>query len=86
MKKSDDATMYRGYGADTIRWTDSGSGTPTQDRPGWRSDCSGSAYSDTCNMAFCDGSVRAISYSTDAETHRCLGSRKNGNPIDGNKL
>jgi hypothetical protein len=37
-------------------------------------------------MSFCDGSVRSISYDIDAETHRCLGNRKDGKTIDGSKL
>ena len=34
-------------------------------------------------MAFCDGSVKVVNYSVDTTTHRYLGSRNDGVPIDG---
>ena len=79
---ADNATMFQGFGADVNRWTDTGR-TPRQDQSGsflyWRF---GSAHSGGCNFVFCDGSVHTISYSIDPETHRCLGNRKDGQPID----
>jgi len=46
----------------------------------------GSAHSSGFNAAMCDGSVRSITYSIDLETHRRLGNRKDGLPIDGSKI
>jgi prepilin-type processing-associated H-X9-DG protein len=43
----------------------------------------GSAHANGCGFAFCDGSVRTISYQIDPEVHRRLGNRRDGMPIDG---
>jgi prepilin-type processing-associated H-X9-DG protein len=61
---------------------------PYQDTPGAGFDDSnfGSAHPNGLNMAFCDGSVQAISYSIDRETHRCLCSRSDGKSIDSKKF
>jgi hypothetical protein len=45
----------------------------------------GSAHGSGCHFAMCDASVRLISYSIDAETHRRLGNRMDGLPIDPTK-
>jgi prepilin-type N-terminal cleavage/methylation domain-containing protein len=45
----------------------------------------GSAHPTTFNMAFCDGSIHAISYSIDFVTHVLLAQRADQNAIDASK-
>jgi len=84
----DNETMYSGPNVDTIRSTNCNPSAglnrvPMQDRPGLRRPWEyGSAHSGTCGFVFCDGSVRAISYSIDPATFDSLGSRKDGMAID----
>ena len=91
----DDSTMFSGQQEDTYRaggYPNSDGTTytylpPLQDTPGSMNSTSfGSAHSGACNFAFCDGSVRSISYSIDTEIHRRLCNRKDGLPIDGGKF
>jgi prepilin-type N-terminal cleavage/methylation domain-containing protein/prepilin-type processing-associated H-X9-DG protein len=42
----------------------------------------GSAHAGALNMAFCDGSVHAISYEIDATVHAMLSDRQDGNTVD----
>jgi prepilin-type processing-associated H-X9-DG protein len=46
----------------------------------------GSAHLDGFQMAFCDGSVKLMSFSLDPTIHKYLGNRKDGHPIDAKKL
>ena len=55
---------------------------PMQDTPGYvDSERFGSAHPGGCNMAFCDGSVRLISYDIDVLVHYRLGNRCDGEVI-----
>jgi prepilin-type processing-associated H-X9-DG protein len=54
---------------------------PQQDRPGYDNDwLFGSAHESGFNMAFCDGSVKKISYDIDPTIHLELGVRNDGQP------
>jgi prepilin-type processing-associated H-X9-DG protein len=64
---------------------------PSQDKRGYSTNggCSynfGSAHDAGFNMAFCDGTVRKISYSIDPIVHMQLGHRSDGEPTDMSKL
>ncbi len=82
---ADNEGMYCGFNNDNHRT--SINLAPLQDTPGYApSDPFGSAHVGTFNMALCDGSVRAISYSIDLTTHTLLGSRADKQPIDQSKF
>ena len=60
---------------------------PMQDTPGGNYCFSfGSAHSNSLNIAYCDGSVQALSYSVAPDTFRCLCNRKDGQMIDPKQL
>ena len=85
----DDQNMYTGYQDDIIRWTGTGSDhsyAPRQDQNADGIMIFGSAHSGGFHVAMCDGSVRSVGYSIDLETHRRLGDRQDGMPIDTNKI
>ncbi len=91
---ADDNNHYVGVDLDTVRWTcENATSTtctkfrPYQDTPGVVTYYAfGSAHPAGFGMALCDGSVRLISYSIDPITHRDLGNRKDGNPLDASKF
>lgn len=76
--RSYDQTMYTGVDLDTSRWTQQ---TPLQDADPIFDRSFGSAHSQACHMALCDGSVRTVSYSIDSNVHRWIGNRKDGNVV-----
>jgi prepilin-type N-terminal cleavage/methylation domain-containing protein/prepilin-type processing-associated H-X9-DG protein len=90
----DDQGWDASFCFDQVRWTGipgnmPGQGQandttlPQQDTPGVNTVVTfGSAHAGSFNMAFCDGSVRAVGYSIDAETHHRLGSIADGLPVD----
>lgn len=77
----DDQSVFVGYDLDNSRWTSKG-WVPMPD--GWASwpERFGSAHAFACQFVFCDGSIREISFNIDAEVHRRLGNRKDGEAID----
>jgi len=89
----DDNGMYGGHDWDIARYTyydasnPAASYIPRQDQPGVSYATSfGSAHPSGFHMAFCDGSVRMISYSIDPLIHSWLGNRKDGQAIDSSKF
>ncbi len=70
---------YTGYDWDTVRWSAAGP-KPDQRVSDWNS--FGSAHAGVLNMAMCDGSVRAISYSIELQTHNRLCNRRDGLPVE----
>jgi len=79
----DNEGIYIGSDQDNVSTTNI---LPYQDRPGIGGNGFGSAHAGGWNVALCDGSVRVMSYSIDATTHRYLGDRKDAQPIDASKL
>lgn len=70
-----DQTMFSGVDLDLARWTLQ---TPLGDEELTSPRSFGSAHSQACFIAFCDGSVRSVSYNIDSEMHRHLGNRSDG--------
>jgi prepilin-type N-terminal cleavage/methylation domain-containing protein/prepilin-type processing-associated H-X9-DG protein len=88
---ADNESMYAADDNDTARTTYFDGvipdHTPMQDTSGYMDIVRfGSAHANSFNMCFCDGSVRSIGYTIDPLTHRYLGKRDDGNPIDAQKI
>jgi prepilin-type N-terminal cleavage/methylation domain-containing protein/prepilin-type processing-associated H-X9-DG protein len=94
----DNNPLYCGFDWDFHRWGGTKTGTayqdpndvtnvPLQDKPGEQNVyVFGSPHAGGVNMALCDGSVRSINYSIDAEIHGRLACRKDGLIVDGNQF
>jgi prepilin-type N-terminal cleavage/methylation domain-containing protein len=82
---ADNENMYVGYDNDIYRSTNITNTTyfpPRQDNVSTANHFSyGSAHQGSFYAAFCDGSVRAISYNIAGPIYQNLGNRKDGNPI-----
>jgi prepilin-type N-terminal cleavage/methylation domain-containing protein len=80
--KGDDQSAFIGYNSDILRFTGplSLSPAPRQDTAGVDlTDFFGGPHASGFTMAFCDASVRMVSYDIAAQTHMRLGSRADGN-------
>jgi len=87
----DDQGAYCGHNADVCRSTLTSenpgqiSYAPAQDTPGMVDYMRfGSAHAGSFHMAFCDGSVHAISYDVDLKIYQNLGRRQDGEAIKKN--
>jgi prepilin-type N-terminal cleavage/methylation domain-containing protein/prepilin-type processing-associated H-X9-DG protein len=94
---SDNVAWDMGWANDIIRWSGRAASSSPGDKGHADATCQpmedtpalevymnfGSAHAAGFNMAFCDGSVHAIGYSIDLETHHRLGNRADGLTIDG---
>lgn len=77
--RGDDQSMYSGDDFDIARWT-LPEWPPLRDEPGEMAEARFGSPHAVCHFVFCDGSVRAIHFTIDAETHRRLGHRADGQP------
>jgi len=74
-----DQSLYSGVDWDINRWV---LDPPLPDSDFSDTRTFGSAHAGVCHMALCDGSVRSVGYAIDAETHRRLGNRRDGLPVE----
>lgn len=79
----DKESIFHGANDDTSRVCWPPSGPPRRDTPGFSDrNLFGSAHESACLFAFLDGSVRPIRFGLDVETHRRLGNRHDGLPVN----
>ncbi len=70
-----DQSLFSGVDLDLNRWTID---PPSRDSSASKNRLFGSAHYSGTGMAFCDGSVRWLSYSIDPQVHRFQGNRRDG--------
>ena len=79
----DKESIFHGANDDTSRVCWPPSGSPRRDTPGFFDrNLFGSAHESVCLFAFLDGSVRPIRFGLEVETHRRLGNRHDGLPVN----
>ncbi len=79
----DKESIFHGANDDTSRVCWPASGPPVRDTPGFSDrNLFGSAHPIGCLFGFLDGSVRPVRFGLDVETHRRLGNRHDGLPIN----
>jgi len=82
----DDEGAFAGQQNDSIRWT-TPYWRPHRDQPGLEAIYSfGSAHAPGWHAAFCDGSIRLLSFSLDEELFLRLGNRRDREPVDASRL
>ena len=74
-----DGSLYSGVDVDLNRWV---LDPPARDAEAIQERRFGSAHPGACHFAFCDGSVKPISYTIHYEVHLRLGTRKGGEVVD----
>ncbi|MCA9099518.1 MAG: DUF1559 domain-containing protein [Planctomycetales bacterium] len=80
LNSGDNESVFGGYNRDFHR---TGHFPPEQDTPGSRQSFSfGSVHAAAFHAALCDGSVRAVAYAIDPETHRRLAVIADGLPVE----
>jgi hypothetical protein len=76
----DDQLMYVGDDADIRRW---GVEPPLRDTQSVVNRfVFGSRHPNVCQFVLCDGSVRRVSFTIDAQTHARLANRRDGQPVE----
>lgn len=79
----DNEGWVAGYNNDVIRWSSLGPESDSVDPPEHYTARWGSPHMTGFNMAFCDGSVRAIPFDIDPGLHQVLGNRADAQTLGG---
>ena len=82
----DNSPMYVGFNDVNCRWTSLDDAPAQDDLELYSYHRFGSVHAGSFHMAFCDASVRAVSYEIDPRVHWCLGNRRDGETINMSEL